>query len=82
MIVPFQPAARKPAHLVTTGTQIPRLGDHLHLRQHRVLPYGHKKCSFRAEPVFATAQHRRQVEPEPIHMHGLHPITQAVHHQL
>jgi hypothetical protein len=32
--------------------------------------------------MLGTTQHAGQVEPEPIDMHVVHPVTQAVHHEL
>src|SRR5580700_3970051 len=37
LVVPLCPAGRETADLVAAGTDIPRLSNHLHLRQHRVL---------------------------------------------
>ena len=37
LAVPFRPQGGKVAHLVAPFAQVPRLGDQLHLREHRVL---------------------------------------------
>src|SRR5688572_31058429 len=37
LAVPFRPAWRKVADLISAFTEIPWLGDQLHLRQHRIL---------------------------------------------
>jgi hypothetical protein len=82
-VVPLQPAAREAAHLVAAGADVPGLGDQLDAGQHRVLQHGAlKKGPSRSKPVIAAAQHRRQVEAEAVDVHLLHPVAQAVHHQL
>ena len=36
-VVPFAPAVAEPAKLIAVRSEIPRLGDHLDLAQHRIL---------------------------------------------
>src|SRR5450755_4586662 len=42
--VPLGPANRKVAHLVTSGANVPRLGDHFDLTQRRVLLNEHEEA--------------------------------------
>src|SRR5690606_34991409 len=51
LVVPFRPAGRELADLVATGADIPRLGDQLHARKHRILPAGVEKPAPLVEPV-------------------------------
>ena len=81
-VVPLEPARRETAQLIPAGAEIPGFGDQLHTGQHRVLGDGLEKCAAGIEAVLGTAQHAGQVEPEPVDMHVVHPVTQAVHHEL
>ena len=81
-VVPFRPAGRKTTDLVATGADVPRLGNHLHARQQRVLGDRTEERAVAVEACVATAQHRRQVETKTIDMHLADPVAQAVHHHL
>ncbi len=81
-VVPLGPAGREAADLVAAGAAVPRLGDHLHLAQHRVLPDRAQEAAFLVEAVGLARQDGAEVEAEPVDVHLGHPVAQAVHHHL
>ena len=82
LAVPLRPARREVAHLIPARPDVPRLGDHLHLRQHRVLNDHVEEALQLADGVEVGGQGAGEVEPEPVHVHFRHPVPQAVHEQL
>ena len=82
LAVPLRPLRREVAHLVAARSDVPRLGDQLHLRDHRVLL---DEVEERAQPVDLvelSGQAGRQVEAEAVDVHLRHPVAQRVHDQL
>ena len=80
--VPLRPLRREVADLVAALADVPRLGDQLDLRDHRVLL---DEVEERREPVDVVqlaGQRRGEVEAEPVDVHLGHPVAQAVHDQL
>ena len=45
-VVPFRPAGRKSADLIAAEPDVPRLGDHLDVGEHRVLPDGGEERAY------------------------------------
>ena len=80
LVVPFAEREGEPPHLIAALANIPRLGDQLHLRKHRVLPDRREERPLALEPLGLAPQRGRQIEPEPIHMHHLHPVAQGIDH--
>ena len=78
--VPFLPAvADEGAYLVQAGG-IPRLGDELRPRQHRVrldIPQ-HRRVRHHVARL-VQLQDRCEIEPEAIHVHHVDPVAQTVH---
>jgi hypothetical protein len=82
LAVPLGPADREVAHLVAALAEIPRLGDELHLRDHRVLVDHVEEGPEPVHLVQLARERARQVEPEPVHVHVGDPVAQAVHDEL
>ena len=70
--------AGKRAELVAAGPDVPRLGDQLDPRQHRVLADDGEERPGLLEAGRATSQCRGQVEAEAVDVHLLHPVAQRV----
>ena len=80
--VPFGPQRREVADLVAALADVPRLGDQLHLRDHRVLLH---EVEERGQPVHVVqfaGQRGGEVEPEPVDVHLQDPVAERVHDQL
>jgi hypothetical protein len=82
LAVPLGPADREVADLVAAGSDVPRLGDQLHLREHRVLLDDVEERPEPIDLVQLSGQDRRQVEAEAVDVHLEHPMSEAVHDQL
>ena len=80
-VVPFRPRVGEAPQLVAAGPDVPRFGDQLHTRQHRVLACGLEEGRRGIETAGAAAQRRRQVEAEPVDAQFSDPVTQTVHDQ-
>ena len=80
--VPFGPEHRKVADLVAAFAQVPRLGDQLDLREHRVLVNDVEERRQLVDLVQLASQGAGQIEAEPVDVHFEHPVPQAVHDQL
>ena len=80
--VPLSPSVGEVSHLVSPGTEIPRLGDQLHLCEHRVLLHHREEAAQAVHGLELACQGRSQVEAEPVDVHLLHPVAEAVHDQL
>ena len=76
MVVPLGKQRREIAHLVAAFTNIPRLGNQLHLREHRTVSYRLKQRRLLAERRRAS-HHRCQVETKTVDVERFHPIFQA-----
>ena len=72
----------KVADLIAAGPEVPRLGDQLHLRQHRVLRDDVEEGAELVDLVQLARQRRREVEAEAVDVHLEHPVAQAVHDEL
>ena len=77
--VPLGPEHREVADLVAAGADVPRLGDELHLRQHRVLVDHVEERGQPVDVVELPGQRRREVEAEPVDVALGHPVAQRVH---
>src|SRR5262249_54184821 len=73
-IIPFRPADRKFSNLIPAFTQIPWLGNQLHLGQDWILVNDIEKSPEAIHFVQLSRQRCRQVEAEPIHMHLKNPV--------
>src|SRR6476646_8391317 len=80
--VPFRPGHRKVAHLIAAFPDIPRFCDQLHLREYWVLLNYLEKWMQRIESGVIARQFGCEIESKSVHMHFLHPVPQAVGHQL
>src|SRR5215467_6747596 len=80
--VPFCPPNGEVAHLVSAGTDSPRLRDQLHARQRRILMNDVEKRGELVDVVQLAREHRRKIESKTVHMHVVHPVAQRVHDQL
>ena len=77
VIVPLGKQRREISHLVAALTDVPRLGNQLHLRQHRAIFDCLKQRSLLAERRRAPHD-GGQVETKTVDMEGFHPIFQAL----
>src|SRR5580765_387828 len=82
LIVPFRPAGRKAAHLVSARPAVPWLGNQLHRFEDRVLAAGLEKAALIVEAVWLARENRPEVEPEAVDVRFGHPIAQAIGHHL
>ena len=76
--VPLRPPRGEAAQLVAVGTDVPRFGDQLHLREDGVLLDDLEEGAGLARLVPAH-EHRCEVEAEAVDVHVGHPVPQAVH---
>ena len=76
VVVPFGKQRREVPHLVAAFTNVPRLGNQLHPREHRAVFDRLKQRRLLAEPRRA-AHHRRQVKTKTVDVERFHPIFQA-----
>src|SRR5262249_12855586 len=82
LAVPLAPLDGEVAYLVAALADVPRLSDQLDARQHGILLDNFKE---RAQPVHfeqLASQGTGQIEAEPVDVHFLHPVAQAVHDEL
>ena len=77
-VVPFCPARGKTPDLVAARAAVPRFGDQLDGRQHRVLPARIQEAAALVEAVGLARKDGAEVETEPVDVHLLHPIAQGV----
>ena len=77
--VPLRPGDAEPADAVALAGGVPRLGDELHPRQHRVDGDRGEQRGVRVERAgVRAAQHAREVDAEPVDaVHG-HPVPHRV----
>src|SRR6202012_761786 len=78
-IVPFRPACRKMAELISAQPQIPRLRDQFDIGERGLGAQGLEECRVRVETVAIPPEHRRQVKSKSVDMHLLDPVLQAIH---
>ena len=69
LAVPLGPQHREVAHLVAALAQVPRLGDQLHLREHRVLVDDVEERAQLVDLVQLAGQRAGQVEAEAVDVH-------------
>ena len=81
-VVPFGEARRVLAELVAARAEIPRLGDQLDPRQHRILAHGVEEAGAGIEAVALAAEGGAEVEAEAVDMERRHPVAQRIHHHL
>ena len=74
-VVPFAPARKKAAEVVTIRSDIPGLGDQLDALQQRVLPERGKKGTVAGECG-------GEIEAEAVDVHDVNPVAQRIPHQL
>ena len=78
LVVPLRPAGREAADLIAARTDVPRLGDQLHRRQHRVLQAALQEAVRRIEAVVLARQDGAEIEAETVDVHLGHPVAQRV----
>ena len=77
-VVPLAPRRREAADLVAVHAGVPRLGDQLHVPQHRVLADGGDEVPGQVDAVPGAGQRRREVEAEAVDVHLGDPVAQRV----
>ena len=82
LAVPLRPLRGEVAHLVAAGADVPRLGDELHLADHRVLLHDLEEGGEAIDLVELAGEGGREVEPEAVDVHLEHPVPQRVHDEL
>ena len=80
--VPLRPAGGKIPNLIPAFTNVPRLGNQLHLREQRILLDHLEKWMQRVESRMIARQRGREIESKSVNMHFQHPIAQTVSYQL
>ena len=80
--VPLGPLGREAADLVAAGADVPRLGDQLHLADHRVLLHHLEEGGELVDVVELAGEGRGEVEAEAVDVHLGDPVAQRVHDQL
>ena len=78
LVVPLAPRRREPADLVAVHARVPRLGDQLHVPQHRVLADRGDEVPVQVDPVAGPGERRGQVEAEAVDVHLGDPVAQRV----
>ena len=76
MIVPLGKQRREIPDLITAFPDVPRLGNELHLREHRTVFYRLKQRRLLAER-WRAPHHGRQIETKTVDVERLHPVFQA-----
>ena len=76
MVIPFRPAQRKVADLITAMAQVPRFGDKLDLVEHRILPDRVEEAAQVFDLAGLARQRRSQVKAKAVDVHFLDPIAQ------
>src|SRR3954452_25191161 len=61
LVVPLRPARRKAAHLIATGSNIPRFCDQFDRGQHLVLQAGIQEAMALIEAIVLTGQYRPEI---------------------
>ena len=81
-VVPFTPARRKRAQLITAVAHVPRFGNQFDIFQNRILTDGVQKSAFGGKTAFSPAERGRQIKAEAVDMHFFRPVTQGIRNQL
>ena len=79
--VPLRPEHREVADLVAARPDVPRLGDQLHLREHRVLVDRVEERREAVDLVELARERRGEIEAEAVDMAVDHEVAQRVHDQ-
>src|SRR4051812_37028098 len=66
LVVPFGPPRREAAHLIATGSAIPRLGDQLHAVENGILADRLEEAALFIEPAGLARQDGAEIEPEAV----------------
>ena len=82
LAVPLGPEHGKIADLIAVRPEIPRLGDELHLREHRVLVDDIEKRAEAIDLPQLAGERAGEIEAEAIDVHFQHPIAQRIHDEL
>ena len=82
LAVPLRPVRREVADLVAAGADVPRLGDQLHLADHRVLLHHLEERGQPVHVVELPGQRGGEVEAEAVDVHLGDPVAQRIHDQL
>lgn len=82
LAVPFRPLRREVANLVTTGTNVPRFGNELYLRNHGILLDEFEEGGEFVNVVELACQGGGEVEAEAVDVHFRDPVAEGVHQQL
>jgi hypothetical protein len=80
--VPFRPLRWETPHLIAPLADIPRLGDELDPREHRILVNDVEEGGQPVHFVELSRERRSEVEAEAVDVHFRHPVSEAVHDQL
>ena len=80
--VPLRPRSGEAADPVAARPDVPRLGDELDAGHDRVLVDRVEEGALPLELAARPGEDRGEVEPEPVDVHLLDPVAQAVHDQL
>src|SRR5262249_8910354 len=78
-IVPFRPIGGEGAQPVALRTDVPGLGDELHLCEDRVALDRLEKLRMRVKAIRAARERGRKIKPEAVHVAALNPITQRIY---
>ena len=72
----------KVAHLVAAFAEVPRLGDQLDLREHRILAQDVEECAQAIDFVQLARERGGEIEAEAVDVHLGDPVAQRVHDEL
>src|SRR5581483_2107127 len=78
--IPLLPAVPDKTADLVQASGVPSLGNELRARQRRIgldVPQDRRVC--KRTTRWIARQNRREIEAEPVHMHFLDPVAQAVH---
>ena len=82
LAVPLGPANRKVADLISAGSDVPRLGDELHVRERRILMNDVEERRQLVDVVQLAREHGREIEAKAVDVHVGHPVAQRIHDEL
>src|SRR6478752_87025 len=80
--IPLGPANRKVADLIPARAYVPRLGDELHVGQGRILVDDVEERRELVDVVQLAREDWREIEPEAVDVHVVHPVAQRIHDEL
>ena len=81
LVVPLHPRRRELADAVAVHRGVPRLGDQLHVAQHRVLADRGEQVAAHVDLLVGAGQRAEQVEAEAVDVHLVDPVAQRVEDQ-